>query len=278
MGFLCFHLEFHLCLPHSFVAKKNIMSNINQFWQDFGYYHAQGVFSADELALMEGDFDRIVAQMSNAGEDLNARWQGEEMARLDGGQSVIFHTHQVQTFSAQWLRAIQNPRFLDVMEALIGPDIILHHTKLFQKPAENGSPFPMHQDYTYFPSVQDTMMAGVIFVSDATDEMGCLRVYPASHKLGRVQRGEVLQEGLREEYPIENALVIEAKAGDVVFFNYLTLHGSMPNRSKQVRKTVLVQAHAGADEMEQPHTHTYSGLTLRGWNYAATRSKAAAAG
>ncbi len=253
-------------------------AQIREFWEEQGYFHAQGVFNSDELALMENDFDRIVSQMSNSGEDLNARWKGEEMARLDGGNSVIFHTHQVQTFSSQWLRAIQNPKFLDATEALIGEDIILHHTKLFQKPAENGSPFPMHQDYTYFPSVQDTMMAGVIFVSDADDEMGCLRVYPGSHKLGRVQRGEFLQEGLREEYPIEDATIIEVKAGDVVFFNYLTLHGSMPNRSKRVRKTVLVQMHAGRDEMEQPHNHTYSGLTLRGWNYAATRSKASQAG
>ncbi|BCM93831.1 hypothetical protein IAD21_05722 [Abditibacteriota bacterium] len=252
--------------------------NINQFWEENGYYHAQGVFDASELAKMEDDFDRIVSQLSNSGENINARWRGEEMSRLDGGNSVIFHTHQVQTFSATWLQAIQHEGFLDTVEALIGPDIILHHTKLFQKPAENGSPFPMHQDYTYFPSVQNSMMAGVIFVSDATDEMGCLRVYPGSHKLGRVQRGEYLQEGLREEYPIENATILEVKAGDVVFFNYLTLHGSMPNHSSQVRKTVLVQMHSGDDEMEQPHHHTYSALVLRGWNSAATRSKAALAG
>ncbi len=253
-------------------------NNINQFWEENGYYHAQGVFNANDLASMESDFDRIVSQLSNSGESINARWSGEEMSRLDGGNSVIFHTHQVQTYSATWLQAIQHHSFLDATEALIGRDIILHHTKLFQKPAENGSPFPMHQDYTYFPSAKDTMMAGVIFVSDGTDEMGCLRVYPGSHKLGRVQRGEYLQEDLRQEYPIENATILEVKAGDVVFFNYLTLHGSMPNRSNQVRKTVLVQMHAGDDEMEQPHNHTYSALVLRGWNSAATRSKAAMAG
>ncbi len=254
------------------------MSTTQEFWKENGYYHAQGVFGADDLRAMEGDFDRIVSQMSNSGEATNARWGGEEMAKLDGGNSVIFHTHQVQTFSAVWLRALLHKNFLDQTAGLIGEDIILHHTKLFQKPAENGSPFPMHQDYTYFPSVYDTMMAGVIFVSDATDEMGCLRVYPGSHKLGRFQQGNYLQGADAEKYSIENATVLEAKAGDVVFFNYLTLHGSMPNRSSQVRKTVLVQMHSGQDEMEEGHDHTYSGLVLRGWNHAATRSKAASAG
>jgi len=251
------------------------MSDNKTFWEEQGYFHAQGVFSAEELAQMEGDFDRIVSQLSKTGDEANARWGGEEMARLDGGKSVIFHTHQVQAYSAIWLQAIQHQGFLDVVESLIGPDIILHHTKLFQKPAENGSPFPMHQDYTYFPSELDTMMAGVIFVSDATDEMGCLRVYPGSHKLGRFQTGNYLEGADAEKYSIENAKIIETKAGDVVFFNYLTLHGSMPNRSSQVRKTVLVQAHSGEDSMEQPHHHPYSGLTLRGWNHAATRDAAA---
>ena len=44
----------------------------------------------------------------------------------------------------------------------------------------------MHQDWQYFPSVKDSMIAAIIYVSEATDEMGCVRVYPGSHKqLGR---------------------------------------------------------------------------------------------
>jgi hypothetical protein len=232
------------------------------------------VFNREEVATLERDFDRIVTQLRGSGEEINARWGGEEMNRLDGGQSVIFHTHQVQIYSAVWLKAFLHEGFLDTVEALIGPDIILHHTKLFQKPAEKGSPFPMHQDWPYFPSVNDSMMAGVIHVSDADDEMGCLRVFPGSHKLGRIQtnRGQ-LPEELREEYAIENATVVEAEAGDVVFFNYRTLHGSMPNRSNRVRKTVLAQMHAGDDSMEETGPeHIYSGLVLRGWNHTARRS------
>ena len=255
------------------------MENIKQFWDENGYFHAKGVFNAEEIALLNGDFDRIVSQLSQSGENVNARWSGGEMARLDGGNSVIFHTHQVQSYSSVWMKTLLHARFLDVVEQLIGPDIILHHTKLFQKPAENGSPFPMHQDTPYFPSHLDTMMAGVIFVSDATDEMGCLRVYPGSHKLGHLPDvNNYLTEEDNQKYPIENATIVEAKAGDVVFFNYQTLHGSMPNRSNRVRKTVLVQMHAGADSMVEPHNHTYSGLALRGWNSAATRESAAKMG
>ena len=106
-------------------------------------------------------------------------------------------------------------------------------------PPEKGSPFPMHQDWQYFPSVKDTMMAAIIYVSDATDEMGCVRVYPGSHKeLGRTDgmMGGGQNKEITERYPIEDATVLEAEAGDVLFFSYFTLHGSMPNRSKKMRK------------------------------------------
>lgn len=247
---------------------------IKQFWDENGYYVARGVFSNTEVKALEEDFDHIVSQLQGSGENINARWGGEEMKRLDGGESVIVHTHNVQCFSSRWLQAVQHPNFLDVVEAILGPDIILHHTKLFQKPAEKGSPFPMHQDWAYFPSVKDTMMAGIIHVTEATDEMGCIRVYPGTHKLGRMENTQGQSDSdFLEKYPIEGATIVECEPGDVIFFHYFTLHGSMPNRSNKVRKTVLAQLHAGDDTIEpRGLAHPYMRLVLRGWNYAATRT------
>jgi phytanoyl-CoA hydroxylase len=251
------------------------MNDIKSFFDENGYYLAKSVFSPDEVRALEEDFDRIVAQLQSSGESINARWGGDEMKRLDGGDSVIVHTHNVQCFSARWLNACQHPRFLDVAEAILGPDIILHHTKLFQKPSEKGSPFPMHQDWGYFPTEKDSMIAGIVHVSNATDEMGCLRVYPGSHKLGRLEgtQGQSNSE-LLEKYPIEGATILEAEPGDVLFFSYFTLHGSMPNRSPHVRKTVLVQLHAGDDAVEDWNRHPNMKLVLRGWNHRIGRKGA----
>ena len=161
------------------------MSDIGKFFQENGYYFAKGVYSSEEINAMENDFDRIVDQLLKSDENVNARWGGRLMDALDGGESVIIHTHNIQSFSAVWMQAFLQEKFLDVTEAILGPDIMLHHSKLFCKPLEKGAPFPMHQDWQYFPSVKDTMMAAIIYVSEATDEMGCVRVYPGSHQLGR---------------------------------------------------------------------------------------------
>jgi len=254
------------------------VSGAHSAFEQDGYWLAKGVFSPQEVELLEQDFDRIVDQLQRSGEHINARWGGPEMERLGAENMVVLHTHNVQQFSAVWSRALLQERFLEGARAILGEDIVLHHTKLFQKPSENGAPFPMHQDWDYFPTVKDTMIAGVIHVSNATDEMGCLRVYPGTHRLGRVQgTAGYLESELLAKFPIEGATPIEAEAGDVVFFHYFTIHGSMPNRSNKTRKTVLVQLHAGDDAVEDHIQHPNERLVLSGFNVHASRNSANAA-
>ena len=52
------------------------------------------------------------------------------------------------------------------------------------KPSEEGAPFPMHQDYHYFPYKNHSMLAIFIHLDDTTPENGGLAVFPGSHKLG----------------------------------------------------------------------------------------------
>ena len=248
------------------------MANIHDTFAEEGYYIAKGVYSPAEVRELEVDFDRIVQQLLSSGENVNARWGGPEMERMNTAALTVLHTHNVQQYSAVWLRAMLHPKFLEAASGILGPDVVLHHSKLFQKPSEEGAPFPMHQDWTYFPTVNDTMMAGIISVSEATDEMGCLRVYPGTHKLGRIEGTSGQHESdLLDKYPLANALPLEAEPGDVVFFHYFTIHGSMPNRSPKTRKTVLVQMYSGSDRVVDGNTHPDEKLVLAGWNHHAKR-------
>jgi len=242
-----------------------------------GYYLAPRVFSAETLTRLERDFDRIVEQLENCGEDINARWKGSNTDALDGGDSKILHTHNVHRYSAHWLGALTDDTFLDLAEEILGPDIILHHNKLFQKPPRNGAPFPIHQDWWYFPTQLDSMIAAVIFLGDADDDCGGFRLYPGSHKLGRLENSSGLyQSEALQAYPLEGATPISAKSGDVLFFSYFTLHGSMPNLSDRVRKTVLIQLYSGKDYVlpNDEVNHANEHLVLRGWNYHMSRELA----
>ena len=256
------------------------MNQIGKFFMDNGYYLARGVYSKAEVRRLEEEFDRIVRQLMDSREDINARWEGAQNEKLQAKDTVVLHTHNVHKYSRLWLDAFLQKSFLALAEEILGPDIVLHHSKLFQKPPEKGAPFPTHQDWSYFPTLKDTMIAAVIHVSKSTDEMGCLRVYPGSHKLGRVQgtagmRGQDdSNTAFYDKYPLEGATPLEAGPGDVAFFHYLTIHGSKPNRSGEARKTVLVQMFSGHDRVEDGGWHPNDNLVLQGWNYEMNRKRA----
>ena len=252
--------------------------DIRSAFERDGYYHAKGVFDTDALTELEVAYDAIVRQLIASSDKIDATWKGKATKHLKAANDIILHTHNVHRYSRTWLDAFLHQGFLDVAESILGPDIILHHSKLFQKPAENGSPFPMHQDWPYFPTIKDTMIAGIIHISDATDEMGCLRVYPGSHRLGRIEGANGRkQNDVLDAHPIEDATIIEAEAGDVIFFHYFTLHGSMPNRSRSTRKTVLCQLYSGHDRVEDGNKHPDEQIVLRGWNHHISRKAAGVA-
>src|SRR5262249_14959073 len=154
----------------------------------------------------------------------------------------------------------------DRVADLIGPNVQLHHTKLFIKPPERGAPFPMHQDCPYFPHERHTMMAAIFHFDDAPEEKGCVRVVPGSHRLGLLEH---LTEGNFplpvEQYPVPEATPVPAQAGDVLFFTYLTIHGSGVNTSDEARTTLLVQMRDPADRPTVlRHLSRGQGMMLRG--------------
>jgi phytanoyl-CoA hydroxylase len=220
-----------------------------------GYVHVPGLLSPEEAAAYRTEVHAIAAQTAAR----DATWASVK------GETRLTHCHDVQFRSAAFTRLLVDPRFVAVATAIIGPNVQLHHTKMFVKPPENGSPFPMHQDYPYFPHRDHSMIACILHFDDAPDEKGCLRVYPGSHR-----RGPLPAEGddhhLSEtEFPLAGATPILAKAGDAIFFSYLLAHGSGLNRSDEPRTTLLVQLRDPADPpLREGHGSRGQGMMLAG--------------
>ncbi len=239
-----------------------------------GFALQKNVFSKDEIATFETEFDRIVSQLQFSGEHINARWGSELAQQVDNSDSEVTHTHNVQSYSSIMLEMVQHKKLLNLSESLIGPDIILHHTKLFLKPKKRGSSFPLHQDWSYFPTKKNSMIAAVIHLSDSTEKMGCFRVIPESHKMGKIKNsdGHSQVPEIHDNYTLDSAEPVEAKRGDILFFHCCTIHGSMPNLSDNPRKTILIQLYSGKDKVIDDNQHTNVQLVLRGWNHHATRN------
>ena len=234
------------------------------FYRENGYVLCEGIFDADEVDELRGALDRILARADGTGADRNHAWRA-----ADAG-TVLKGFHDLQYHDSSFMRAVANPRLVEALVAVIGPNVQLHHTKMLVKPPEKGASFPMHQDYPYFPHTRHTVTAASVHLDDATEENGCLFVVPGSHRLGAI--AETGESNSLPDYPLERGVPVPAAAGDVLLFNYLTIHGSGVNRSSRPRRNVLFQYRDPADEPllgadgREHHVNWGQGLMVAGEN------------
>lgn len=225
-----------------------------EFYQDNGYVHVPGLLTKDEAARYRAECHDLVERIG----DNDATW-----ASARGQGTKITHCHDVQFQSAVFTKLLVDERLTDRCQSIMGPNVQLHHTKMFIKPPEKGSPFPMHQDYPYFPHENHSMIAVIVHFDDAPDEKGCLRVVPGTHKLGPIDC--VGDDHHLPQYPLDEAVRVPAKAGDAIFMNYLLVHGSGVNVSDEARTTILIQLRDPADKpLVEKHGSRGQGMMLAG--------------
>lgn len=235
---------------------------LTQYERD-GYLLARGVFSRDEAAQLRAEAHGLIDRLSTQ-RNVEATWGSAR--EMTATATQLFHCHNVEFYSGLFHRLIVDERLTERAADVIGsPNVQLHHTKLFIKPPEKGSPFPMHQDHPYFPHERHSMIAAIIHFDDAPIEKGCVCVVPGSHRRGPLPHDEHGGWHLPlEDYPLESAVPCPAEAGDVLFFSYLTIHGSGVNVSQEARTTLLLQMRDASDMALDKQWEPGQGLMLRG--------------
>lgn len=149
-------------------------------------------------------------------------------------------------------RYLLHPRVLDILEVLVGPDVLALQSMLFLKgPGKPGQGW--HQDSYYIPTLPDTLIGAWLAIDDADEYNGGLwlakgsghePIYPPCPELG-YGFGDRMVKGITHiQHPSDpnddiNTLTNVArgydhvlgtvKAGDVVFFNGHVLHRSKRN-------------------------------------------------
>ena len=207
-------------------------------YRENGYVLVRSVFDGDEVEEMRDAIDRILETVAATEHDKSHTWAGvDQSLQLKGFHDLTYH-------DGVFTRMVAHPRLVEVLTQLIGPNVQLHHTKMLVKPPEQGAPFPMHQDYPYFPHERHSVLAASVHLDDTDEENGCLHVVAGSHRLGPL---EAIGESKPVDYPIDSGVACPAASGAVLFFNYLTIHGSGVNRSTRTRRNVLFQYRDPAD-------------------------------
>ncbi|WP_282610154.1 phytanoyl-CoA dioxygenase family protein [Pelagibius sp. Alg239-R121] len=142
-----------------------------------------------------------------------------------------------------------SPDMLDAVEALIGPEITsnpIQHVRIKppQKLLNNDeirahiTSTDWHQDRAVArPEADRTQMVTAwCAITEADEENGCLRVVAGSHRKEMQVHCPSPQVGIPARLIDQDRVVsLPVQSGGVIFFHPLTIHGSLPNRSKRLR-------------------------------------------
>ncbi|GAC1643095.1 MAG: phytanoyl-CoA dioxygenase family protein [Chloroflexota bacterium] len=240
-----------------------LAENQRHFYDTNGYLLIKGLLSNEEAHVLRMEIHDLMDRLAER-HDVEATWGSARAVTRE--RTKLLHCHSVEFHSAAFGRLIMDDRLTSIAADLIGTENVqLHHTKAFIKPPETGSPFPMHQDRPFFPHERDSVIAAIIHLDDAPLEKGCVRMVPGSHRLGPLEHESDGGWHLPvDRYPLESSVPCPAGAGDVLFFSYLSIHGSGVNTSPEARTTLLVQMRDAADRQLAGGREAGQGLMLRG--------------
>ena len=166
-----------------------------------------------------------------------------------------------------WYDYSADPDVLDMVEQLIGPDIVLWGTNLFHKPPGQGRRIPYHRDGRYWPIKPLATVTVWIAIEATTTANGCLEIVPGSHHAGQVGEhftstdpDDAIPETIaHSEFDPNTAVSVELEAGQMALFDVFTIHGSNANRSDKRRLGYAMRYmpstswynHDGAERTEQ---------------------------
>lgn len=221
---------------------------IEQF-EEQGYLVVEDLLSAAELAECQAEIRRlheVAAELERRGDPAARDFQHEPFAHGASPEAlpVLRKIERTGRYSEALRRLAAHPRLVPILQALLGPKLLLFRSTLMLKPAFHGSAHGLHQDSSLWPMEPPTLVTVSIALNDATPENGCFQVIPGSHQWGLQQWGPIARDmdeppAEREDLDLATRIDVPLAAGSALFFHSLLVHGSGPNRSPHPRNTAL---------------------------------------
>jgi non-haem Fe2+, alpha-ketoglutarate-dependent halogenase len=230
--------------PH---ARQLTEAQIRQF-NEKGYLFPLDLFTPEEAAANRRYFDQLMAK---------ARAAGHDSYSING-----WHRHCQGIY-----RLLHEPRILDLVEDLIGPDIVSIMTHFFSKEPGDDKQVIWHQDASYWPLTPSKVVTVWLAIDDVEEANGAMQFIPGSHRHGQIpfeystaEEKNVLGQAVRnpEEFgdpPVSVCL----RAGQISIHTDLLLHGSAPNRSA-LRRCGLTLRYMPPEVRTQAKEHAFAYL------------------
>jgi hypothetical protein len=230
---------------------KLTQAQVESYFAD-GYLKAEGVFDPEEdlgpvIRAYEEEVDRRARTLHAEGR-LSSLHEGEDFAhRLAKIAAEVPEAAQALDIylvrHPAMFRFLCNPKLHDVVESLIGPEVMCHPCQHLRAVAPTvltsiSRTTDWHQDVgVLWPEADNHLVVTTwIPLIDVPEERGCLQVLPGSHTYGLVEHGTGAGNRVApERFPPGAARPLPVKAGDMILFHNYVLHAAVPNVSDAIR-------------------------------------------
>lgn len=224
------------------------------FFEKEGYLVVENLLSKAEVDACQAEIHRL--HQFAAGQESDGERERAEIARhhvqrepfakdktQDDRLPVLRKAENTRQYSEVFRDLAQHSKLIEVVQNLIGVDLLLFRSTLMFKPAFHGSSHGLHQDSAYWPMEPPNLVTVSIALNDATPENGCFKVIPRSHLWGMQSWGHIARqqdEELTDRKEVsEQQMDVPLSAGSALFFHSLMVHGSGPNTTPNPRNTAL---------------------------------------
>ena len=246
-------------------------------YQKNGFLHVERLLAADLLASLQEEASLLIEELQQGaplpqdGALRHAVFREPVPNGTDPRTGPVFGIMDLVDYRAVFTRLLFFEPLVDTLNRLIGPGVQLHHTRMITKGSakktkrSEGWVVGTHQDQPFFPHREHSVIAAWMPMVDITSENGALRVVPGSHNIGPLEHQGGPESGFRldpHEWPITRGSPLYARAGDVVFFSYLLVHGSMPNLSEGRRTALIYQYRSPQDHPLDNAHHDSAGYGM----------------
>ncbi|WP_299191925.1 phytanoyl-CoA dioxygenase family protein [uncultured Litoreibacter sp.] len=205
-----------------------------QYWQD-GFLFPVPVMDPAEAAEMRAELQQIERDWLDADLPLPLNTYKRVNANI-----VMPLAHRIA----------MHPGVLDVVEGVLGPDILVFSAEFFIKEPRTTQIVSMHQDLTYWGlGAVDGLVTAWVALSPATPASGCMDFVRGSHKDAILPHEDtfdannLLSRGQEVAVDVDEAdkVNIEIHPGQMSLHHGLTIHGSGPNVSDDRRIAAVIR-------------------------------------
>jgi ectoine hydroxylase-related dioxygenase (phytanoyl-CoA dioxygenase family) len=254
--------------------KALTQAQYDSFWEN-GYLVVEDAVDGSLLAEMRADFvawvDESRAHAKAYGVTINDKPRFDLELGHTQGQPALRRVNAPIEVSDSYYRATVDSRQTDLIADLIGPNVLLHHTKVNSKLPGAKTTVKWHQDFPFTPHSNDDLVTALLMIDEVTERNGPLKVVPGSHRgpIHSIWHGGKFTGAVAEEIAEQcdrDAVLCTGPAGAVCLMHTRLLHGSSPNQSDQPR-TLSISVYSAEDAVAyspSPMPNKFEGLLVRG--------------